>query len=198
MAEAVDRGSIPVDGVEFEMVLARKGRDIVEKGARVDAWVGLQVPEDDHGIASVAGAGEEFSEGMPQSRSEDGVPVPDHQDDVRPETIHHMLPTDAVLVQDGVVEILNAGPEVRSGVSEGGLQPSAGEFPGHDRRVEANHPDFVTCGELHSFEALLGRERFVSVAVSIAKTSCRRFLLRGVCPGSRCLFSEGRRRFHHP
>ena len=55
MTEAADRGAVAVDGVELNMVLAREGRDIVEEGAGVDAWIRLQVAEDNHRLAAAVG-----------------------------------------------------------------------------------------------------------------------------------------------
>ena len=97
------------------------------------------------------------------------VPVPHHEDDVGPDPLDDMLPADAVVIQDGVVEILDAGAGVRGGVPQGCLKPDAGEFPGYDRGIEADDADLMTTyGELYSFENPLCWERFVSVTVAIA------------------------------
>ena len=70
--------------------------------------------------------------------------VTNHQDDVGVHPIDHMLPTDPVMTQDGVVVVLDAATRVRSSSAEGIIHPLTGQLPGDNRRVEADDLDLVS------------------------------------------------------
>ena len=57
MPETSDRGTIPVDGLKLALVLTRKCRDIVEKGAGVKSRLKFEISENDHWFSPVIGAG---------------------------------------------------------------------------------------------------------------------------------------------
>ena len=72
------------------------------------------------------------------------IPVPDHEDDVRPDPLNDMLPADAVMAQDGVIEILDAGAGIWSHRMHRFLDPLPGKFSGYDRGIKANDTEFGT------------------------------------------------------
>ena len=71
------------------------------------------------------------------------IPVSHDENDVGTDALDDVLPTDAVMIQHGEVEILDAAPCLRRGVSQCRLEPLTGKFSCHNGRVEAEDADLV-------------------------------------------------------
>lgn len=71
------------------------------------------------------------------------VPVPHDENNVGTDALDDVLPADAIMIQHGEVEILDAALYLRRGVSQRRLEPLTGKFSCHNGRVEAEDADLV-------------------------------------------------------
>ena len=78
---------------------------------------------------------------MSQSRTEGMIPVSHHEDDVGFHPGDDMFPANGIQIEDGVVEVLDAGEHFRRSVPDSVLDPATGKFSGLHRGIEADDPD---------------------------------------------------------
>ena len=146
VTEAADGIAVPVHGIELTVIPITEHGDIVENSAGIECGEGLKIPEDDHRLSPSILEREQFAQGVPQAGAEHVIPVAYHEDDVRHDSLHDVLPTDPIVVEDCEVEILDARTGEWSHLSESHLDPFLAKFPGVDRRIDADDPDFVSLG----------------------------------------------------
>ena len=144
VTETADRRPVAIDGVELAVVASGKGGDVVEQDSGIDRRFRFQITEDDQRPVSVPASCKEFPEGMSQSRTEGMIPVSHHEDDVGFHPCDDMFPTDGIQIEDGVIEVLDAGEHFRRSVPDSVLDPATGKFSSFHRGIEADDPDFMT------------------------------------------------------
>lgn len=73
--------------------------------------------------------------------------IPDHQDYIGEDPVNHVLPTDPIMTQNGVVVILDAAACVGGCPSKGFIHPSARHLTRNYGRVETDDVDLVSGGK---------------------------------------------------
>jgi hypothetical protein len=73
--------------------------------------------------------------------------IPDHQDDIGEDPVDHVLPTDPIMTQNGVVVILDAAACVGGCPSKRFIHPSARHLTRNYGRVETDDVDLVSGGK---------------------------------------------------
>jgi len=146
VTEAADGIAVPVDGIELTVIPVTEHGDIVENSAGIECGEGLKIPKDDHRLFPSILEREEFAQRMPQVGAEHVIAVADHEDDVRPDSLHDVRPTDPVVVEDCEIKILDARAGEWGHLLESRLDPFLAKFPGVDRGIDADDPYFVALG----------------------------------------------------
>ena len=126
MTKTTDGATVPVHGGEFAMIQSCKRGDIVEKHLGVEGWFRIKIAENDHGLLRSIRLGKKIPQGMPEPGSQRVLPVTDHQNDVGMDPSHDMGPTDSVMPQDIIIEILDGTRGMRCHCVQRCLEP----FPG--------------------------------------------------------------------
>ena len=73
--------------------------------------------------------------------------IPDHQDDIGEDPVDHVLPTDPIMTQNGVVVILDAAACVGGCSSKRFIHPLARHLSRSYGRVETDDVDLVSGGK---------------------------------------------------
>ena len=146
VTEAADGIAVTVHGIELTVIPVTEHGDIVENGAGIERGEGLKISENDHRLFPSILEREEFTQRVPKAGAEHMIAVAYHEDDVRHDSLHDVLPTDPIVVEDCEVEILDARAGEWGHLSESRLDPFLAKFPGVDRGIDADDPDFVAFG----------------------------------------------------
>lgn len=157
VTEAADRIAVSVHGIELTVIPVTEHGDIVENGAGIERGEGLKIPEDDHRLFPSILEREELAQRVPQARAEHVIAVAYHEDDVGHDSLHDVLPTDPIVIEDCEVKILDARAGEWGHLSESRLDPFLAKFSGVDRGIDADDPDFVALrvGRLFGSRALM-------------------------------------------
>ena len=99
---------------------------------------------------------------MPQSRPQHVSAIAHHEDDIGPDPLNDVRPTDAVVIENRKIKIFDAGTGEGSHVCKCCFKPLTGQFPRCDRGVEADHADLMPNGKGHTPGAVTG-----TVAISM-------------------------------
>lgn len=112
---------MPVHRIELAMIAIRKGGNVIKKDAGIEGRLRFQIPENDHRVFTIAGSQEKFFEGVAESGNKEVLPIAKHQDQIGFDMFNDMLPTDAVIIEHGIIVIFDAGACLRRHVVEGGF-----------------------------------------------------------------------------
>ena len=145
MAEAVDRRAVAVHCVELTVIPVGESGNVIEENAGVQRRLGVEIAKDDQGFFPGARPGDEFLEGVPESREQLAAPVTDHHDDIGVNPLDDMGPTYSVMAEHGIVVVLDASAGEWGDITERALNPTLCHLSTVNRGVDADHPDLVTC-----------------------------------------------------